>query len=178
MGSGTRTVATAYGYRGGEAGTERDFPEWAERGASCERFDAAGDGAAVSGGRCGLDWRSSGGVVGSGRGVGVGRDELGVCGCDFEGPEAAWASGFELVIELGLADVDVLAREGTLEEGGPEVIEAVAKGDGEHAFVLEATRRGEHLQIEGKEHLADGMQPARDVGVLAVEGDGGVVASN
>ena len=68
--------------------------------------------------------------------------------------------------------------EGALEEGGPKVIDGVADGDGEHAFVLEAARGGEHLQIEGEEHFADGVQAARDVGVFAVEGDGRVEAAD
>jgi hypothetical protein len=37
-----------------------------------------------------------------------------------------------------LADVDVALGEGALEEEGPEVVERVAKSDGEHALVLQA----------------------------------------
>ena len=125
-----------------------------------------------------MDCSSSGGVVGSGCRVGVGRDERDVLCCYLESSDAAGASGFELLTELGLANVDMLASERALEEGSPEIVDGVAEGDGDHAFVLETARRGEHLQIKSEEHLADGVQAARDVGVLAVEGDGGVVASD
>ena len=125
-----------------------------------------------------MDCCSNDGVVWSGCGVGVGCDECDTQRSDITDADTARASCFELLIEFGFADIDVLACKGTLEEGSPEIIEPITEGDGEHAFVLEAARGGEHLEIEGEEHFADGVQTARDVGVFAVEGDGGVVASN
>ena len=80
--------------------------------------------------------------------------------------------------DLAFADVDVLVGEGALEEGSPEVIDGVAGGHGEHAFALEAAGGGGHLQVEGEADFADVVEAARDVGVFAVEADGGVEAAN
>ncbi len=76
-----------------------------------------------------------------------------------------------------LADVDVLLGKGTLAEGRPEVVDGVAHADLQHAFLLQPPGRGEHLELEGEDDLADPVQPARNVGVLAIERDRGVEAA-
>ncbi len=80
--------------------------------------------------------------------------------------------------DLAFTDVDVGVGEGAFEEGGPEVVDGVAGGHGEHAFALEATGGGRHLEVEGEADFADGVEAAGDVGVFAVEADGGVEASD
>ena len=49
-----------------------------------------------------------------------------------------------------LADVQVGAGIGALEEGCPEIVDGVARGDGEDAFLFEAAGGREHLELEGE----------------------------
>ena len=76
--------------------------------------------------------------------------ELARSGAVLSAIDAAGASGFELLTELGLADVDVVVGEGALEEGGPEIVDGVAGGHGEHAFILEAAGGGDILRSKVK----------------------------
>ncbi len=80
--------------------------------------------------------------------------------------------------EAGFADVDVFLGEGVFEEGGPEIVDGVAEGHAENAFLVEAPGGGEHLQLESEDDGALFADAAGNIGVFAVESDAGVEAAD